>query len=161
MRVPFLSVALLIGSLSAASAQDFMPKSLGNWSVLDLGTSCIAINRPAAEFNASPYNALAFHQFKTDTLPRLQAFFWPGALTEGGAVMLQVTPEGQSTVEIPAKAVTSFQVITDAPASADLLEALTNVASARVSAGGVDELMLFSTATLEAVADKMAECVKE
>lgn len=161
MRVLLIAAATVMGTLCPAVAQDFMPKSLGNWSVLNLGTSCMGINRPPAEFNAAPYNALAFHQFKTDALPRIQAFFWPGALTEGTAVMLQVTPDGQSTVEIPAKAVTSFQVVTDAPASAELLEALTNVPSARVSAAGVDELMLFSTSTLEAVADKMDECVKE
>ena len=43
----------------------------------------------------------------------------------------------------------------------DLLEAMTTVPSVKVSAAGLTELMLFSTTTLEAVADKMAECVKQ
>lgn len=160
MRRLLLAAALATAVVTTASAQDMMPKSLGPWTVVDLGESCTAINRPPAEFNAAPYNALAFHQLKTDDLPRIQAFFWPGALTAGATVKLQVTPAGQSTVEIAAKAVTAFQLVTDEPAPAALLDALAIVPSVQVSAEGVTELMLFETHTVEAVAEKMRDCVK-
>ncbi|RYG99417.1 MAG: hypothetical protein EON57_11740 [Alphaproteobacteria bacterium] len=161
MRNLLLTAALLATAVGPVAAQDMMPKSTAPWTVVDLGASCIAINRPPAEFNAAPYNAMAFHQLKTDELPRIQAFFWPGALTEGAEVKLQVTPAGQSTVELAAKAVTGFQLVTVDPAPAALLDALAIVPSVQVSAQGVTELMLFETSAVEAVAEKMRDCVKK
>lgn len=161
MHKLLLAVATLVAATSPILAQDMMPKSTGPWTVVDLGESCIAINRSPVEFNAAPYNAMALHQLKADKLPRIQAFFWPGALTAGAEVALQVTPEGQSTVELKAKAVTDFQLVTDEQAPEDVLESLTNVATVKVSAQGVDQLLLFQTNTMEAVADEMRECTSK
>lgn len=167
MRKHLIAAAVVLCSVLPVMGQDLMgtdptkPVDTGPWTVMGLGESCIAINRSPVEFNASPYNALAFHQFKKDKLPRLQAFFWPGALTEGADVTLQVTPAGQSTVELKAKAVTSFQVVTNDPAPADFLDTLNGVPNVQVSAAGVDQLLLFETATLAAVASKIGDCVRQ
>jgi hypothetical protein len=131
----------------------------GSWSVVGFEQSCLAINRSPSEFNFSPYNAIGLHQFKGEDLPRLQAFFWPGAFEPGAEVTISVTPNGKPTVELAAKAESPFHATTIDMAPEDVLEALTNVPDVQIAASGVAESLLFETGALEQVADLMGKCV--
>lgn len=154
-----LLAAALIASALPVSAQEFYESAGGSWSVIGLGDSCIALNRSPVEFNLSPYNGVVLHQFKSDNLPRLQAYFWPGAFTEGAAVTLTVTPEGREPTDLVAEAVTGFQLVSKDMAPEDLLEAMSNVPTVTVKASGIDQILLFETTPIEAVADLMGKCI--
>ena len=159
MRRLALSLAVLAASALPASAQDFIESAGGSWWVVGLDLSCLAINRSPIEFNASPYNAIVLHQYKTDNLPRLQAFFWPGAFTEGRRVQLSITPDGRRTVNLEAQAITSYQAVTLEVAPEDLLEAMSNVQVTTVKAEKITQILMFETGPIEAVADLMGKCI--
>ncbi|HEY9009746.1 MAG TPA: hypothetical protein VIN06_01885 [Devosia sp.] len=158
MRKSFAAIAVLVAAWTPTLAFGFM-ESAGQWTVADLGKSCMAINRSPVEFNFAPFNAMALHQLKTDSLPRVQVFFWPGAFEVGEDVRLLMRPEGKQKVELAAKAETIYHIVTVDPAPEDLLETLTNVASVEIAAKDVQGTLLFETGPMEDVADLMGRCV--
>jgi hypothetical protein len=159
MRARGLALVILALSAFPVAAQGFLESAGGGWSVMGLPSSCMAFNRPPAEFNFAPFNGLVFHQRKDEALPRIQAMFWPGAFAEGQAVVLRFRPAGGKRVELKATAQSTYHVATDDMAPEELLETLTNVENVEISASGVSQSLLFETGALEQVADLMGKCV--
>lgn len=160
MRKTLSAIAIVVAVGAPTVAFGFM-ETAGQWTVVDLGMSCMAVNRSTVEFNFAPFNALALHQRKTDGLPRLQAFFWPGAFEVGQDVPLQVRPGRKPEVTLAARAESIYHAVTVDPAPEDLLEALTNEPEVKIEVVGVQGSLLFETGPMETVADLMAECVSQ
>jgi hypothetical protein len=81
------ATALLLTTLPASAA--FLERH-EHWTVTGgSAPSCIAVNRPPAEFNHQPYAALAIHQ-RRNRGPRLQMFAWPGAFKSGDKVTIEI-----------------------------------------------------------------------
>ncbi|MEM6462018.1 MAG: hypothetical protein AAF724_08890 [Pseudomonadota bacterium] len=74
-----------------ASGQDLIRDK--NWTIVPLGSSCSAVNRPLEEFNASPYNAMVVNASKARGL-ELQIYFWPGYVASGPIELLLVSENG-------------------------------------------------------------------
>jgi hypothetical protein len=161
MRARGLALVILALSASPVAAQGFLESAGGGWSVIGLPSSCMALNRPPAEFNFAPFNGLVFHQRKDENLPRIQALFWPGAFAEGQAVVLRLKPAGRKAVELEAKAQSTYHIVTNDMAPEDLLETLTNVETVEIAASGVSHSLLFETGALETVADLMGKCISQ
>jgi len=90
MRLPaFLAMTMLAAMTTAASAQSIFHAERGHWTVMNTAKRCIALNRPAADFNAAPYNALEINAWPKSAIS-VDVFFWPGALTMGREYKLQL-----------------------------------------------------------------------
>lgn len=98
-RVLGLVLLGVISSNSTAVGQDLIKDE--NWTIIELGSSCSAINRPLEEFNASPYNAMAVNASKARGL-ELQIYFWPGYVTSD-TVELTLTSEDGNRLEVIAE----------------------------------------------------------
>lgn len=82
-----LATVLAAGGASAESSVYYAER--GHWTVMNLATRCIALNRPAADFNAAPYNALQISAWPRSGIS-IDVFFWPGAVMPDRDYRLQL-----------------------------------------------------------------------
>ena len=71
--------AVLTGPMAAAAQKNVYTAERGHWFVGLGGSACRAVNRPAVDFNGSPYNALNIVVRSVSRI-NLEVFFWPGAV---------------------------------------------------------------------------------
>src|SRR3954468_6731605 len=86
----------------AAAANAFFIET-GNWFVVSLTNSCFAANRPATEYNESPYNSLTIHAPKDGGF-LVEVAFWPKSFEAGAHYRLSLRAEGGGSHEIDADA---------------------------------------------------------
>ena len=79
MRI-FAVLAMGLAATVAQAQTNVYYAERGHWTVINLPTRCIALNRPAADFNAAPYNALEISAWPKSAIS-IDVFFWPGAVT--------------------------------------------------------------------------------
>jgi hypothetical protein len=85
-------LAVLAMSLAATAAEaetSVFYAERGHWTVMNLASRCIAVNRPAADFNAAPYNALEISAWPKSAIS-VDVFFWPGAVMLDREYQLQL-----------------------------------------------------------------------
>lgn len=85
----------------------------GHWVVMNSPTACRAENRPAADFNASPYNALQI-TVRPKSAISIDVFFWPGAVLPERDYKLQLA-FNTGDVTLPAKATFGDFVLASEP----------------------------------------------
>lgn len=113
MRIPALLAMTVLGATAAAAQPNFFYAERGHWTVMNLATRCIALNRPAAEFNAAPYNGLQISAW-TKSAISIDVFFWPGAFTMERDYQLQLYFSA-GDVTLPAKPTIGDYVLASAP----------------------------------------------
>jgi hypothetical protein len=79
MRLTALLSTTLLAATAAAAETNVYYAERGHWTVMNLTSRCIAMNRPATEFNAAPYNALQISAWPKSAIS-VDVFFWPGAV---------------------------------------------------------------------------------
>lgn len=79
MRALLFLAAVLTAGAAHAQTNVFYAER-GHWFVGSGSTVCRALNRPPADFNASPYNALQI-AVRGDGSIAAEVFFWPAAIT--------------------------------------------------------------------------------
>ena len=139
MKVASLSLAFLLIVVSPASRQPANAQAMekfGLWTVLPLAQSCLAINRPVDEFNASPWNSLVFHAPKSGGL-HMQVHYWPGYVEGVRGKMLQLTGPLHSAFKasLEAQPTHSSGVETVAPLPASVVEELRRAREIEVGFG--------------------------
>ena len=102
MRLPtILSITMLATTTVASAQSNVFYAERGHWTVMNLASRCIALNRPADEFNAAPYNALEISAWPKSAIS-VDVFFWPGAVMAGREYKLQLYFSA-GDVTLPAK----------------------------------------------------------
>jgi hypothetical protein len=102
MRLPaFFSMTMLAATTMASAQTSVFYAERGHWTVMNLATRCVAVNRPFAEFNAAPYNALEISAWPKSAIS-VDVFFWPGAVMMDREYKLQLYFSA-GDVTLPAK----------------------------------------------------------
>ena len=102
MRLPaFLSMTMLATTTMASAQTNVFYAERGHWTVMNSSTRCYAMNRPLAEFNAAPYNALEISAWPKSAIS-IDVFFWPGAVMMDRKYKLQLYFSA-GDVTLPAK----------------------------------------------------------
>jgi hypothetical protein len=105
-------LAVLVMALAATAAQaqtNVYYAERGHWMVANSTTRCIALNRPAADFNAAPYNALQI-TVRPKSAISIDVFFWPGAVIMERDYQLQLA-FNTGDMKLPAKATVGDYVL--------------------------------------------------
>ena len=79
MRALFFLVALGAGACAADAQTNSFYAERGHWLVASNGQVCRALNRPPADFNFAPYDALQI-AVRSDNGIGAEVFFWPKAM---------------------------------------------------------------------------------
>jgi hypothetical protein len=157
--VPFFTTlaAALASSLPASSAP-FVEKH-GHWSVMAASAqACMALNRPAEEWNFAPYNALALRQRRGGPV-RLQVFAWPGMFKQGQNVTIAVIVDGTRT-DLPAQAADSYYAETSF-LPPELLARLRTAGTAEFALSDVEQRLLFDVSAFDTVMKSLEECMRQ
>jgi hypothetical protein len=150
------ATALLLTTLPASAA--FLERH-EHWTVTGgSAPSCIAVNRPPAEFNHQPYAALAIHQ-RRNRGPRLQVFAWPGAFKSGDKVTIEIRI-GPGT-QLAAEAMDSYLVQVKDTLPAELIGEMRAVGLVPFGITGLRQSLLFDLSQIEAVMKSLDTCVRQ
>jgi hypothetical protein len=119
LRVCLVLLALL--PLAGARAADGALVEVRHWTITLAATHCWAFNRPVAELNWQPMQAL-FWSMPRQGQARLTVYFWPGAGV-GGAKQLDVALPSGKTLQLPVRSSSIESLIVD-PVPDDFVQAL-------------------------------------
>lgn len=102
MRTMVVMMAAALGATAAEAQTNVYYAERGHWVVMNSPAACRAVNRPAADFNFAPYNALQI-TVRPKSAISADVFFWPGAVLMDRDYQLQLR---FNTVDLtlPAKA---------------------------------------------------------
>jgi hypothetical protein len=155
MRI--LAVLAMGLAATAAEAQtNIFYAERGHWTVINSATRCYAMNRPFADFNAAPYNALEITAWPKSTIS-VDVFFWPGAVIMERDYQLQL---GFNTgdMTLPAKATIGDYVLASEP-DMGLWRKLQDSKTLSVRVGGEPLLVLsFTLDDIDWVIDTLTMC---
>lgn len=113
MRIPTLIAMSMLTAAAAQAQTNVYHAERGHWTVMNLASRCIALNRPAADFNSAPYNALQISALPKSAIS-IDVFFWPGAVTMDREYQLQLYFSA-GDVTLPAKPTIGDFVLASAP----------------------------------------------
>lgn len=135
---PWVLFAVLLLAPGAASAQPRAPsvQQVAHWTILPFGLRCLAINRPMGDFNASPWNALAFDAPRGGGLS-LHVHYWPGYLDGVTPGAMDIAIEGPSALrtKLAARPAPTPGAVETAPLPPEVAEALRNATRLSVTFG--------------------------
>ena len=94
-------LALTLAATAAGAQTNVFYAERGHWTVMNSSTRCYAMNRPLADFNAAPYNALEISAWPKSAIS-IDVFFWPGAVMMDRKYKLQLYFSA-GDVTLPAK----------------------------------------------------------
>jgi hypothetical protein len=141
-----------------ASAGGFNVET-ANWFVFSLTNSCIAGNRPPAEYNFSPWNSLTLHAGK-DGSYRVEVMFWPSLFKRDQAYKLSLQAEGRKQYVVDAEVTTSEGLKTVQPVGDDFIKGLQRTKLLRVSATGTPVPLGFDISHIGDVLKALGDCRK-
>lgn len=139
-----LGLAMMLAASAAAAQGNVFYAERGHWTVMNLPSRCIAMNRPAADFNAAPYNALQISALPKSAIS-VDVFFWPGAVATEKDYRLQLR-FSTADLTLPAKATFGDFMLAAEP-DIGLWRALEN--SKTLNVGVVGEPLLALSFTLD------------
>lgn len=157
-----LAALLLAATGTTASSQDELPTFLveaGSWWISRLGTdSCIAHNRPLAEFNAVPFNSMALQQAIGERQPRLQAVFWPKSFEPGQELALLVVPSSGKPFQYTVRAESDYHVGGVAPLTEEEFSKLAVSTTVTIGGDATPQSLVFDTGDLDEVGVWLDQC---
>jgi hypothetical protein len=112
MRI-FAVLAMSLAATAAEAQTSVFYAERGHWTVMNSSTRCYAWNRPAADFNAAPYNGLQI-SVRPKSAISVDVFFWPGAVMMDRAYQLQLYFSA-GDVTLPAKPTIGDYVLASDP----------------------------------------------
>ncbi|MBN9023085.1 MAG: hypothetical protein J0H08_13525 [Rhizobiales bacterium] len=84
MRMPSLLAFVTLAAVPATAQQSTFYVDRGDWTIYNTSAACRAVNRPMADFNAAPFNALQI-VVRPGGRIGVEVFFWPGAIDPAAA----------------------------------------------------------------------------
>ena len=154
----FFAATSLVGIGEPASAGGFNVET-ANWFVFALTNSCIAGNRPPAEYNFSPWNSLTLHAGK-DGSRRVEVMFWPGLFKQGQVYKLSLHAEGRLQYVLDAEFTASEGLKTVQPVGDDFIKGLKGSNLLKVSATGASVPLGFDISHIADVLKALDDCRK-
>jgi hypothetical protein len=154
----FLAATSLLAFGEPASAGGFH-EAIANWFVYSLTNSCIAGNRPPAEYNFSPWNSLTLHAAK-DGSYRVEVMFWPGLFKQDQAYKLSLQAEGRLQHVLDAEVTASESLKTVQPVGDDFIREVQGPKLLRVSATGTPVQLAFDISHIADVLKALDDCRK-
>jgi hypothetical protein len=103
MRTPILLALVSLGATTAAAEPATYHAERGYWTVYNTSSVCRAVNRPPADFNYAPFNALQIAVRPGDRIA-VEVFFWPGAVDPAVDNALALGFGGGAPLILPATA---------------------------------------------------------
>jgi hypothetical protein len=140
MRTPILLAATVLGIAAADAQVSSYYAERGYWTVFSGPTACRALNRPAAEFNYTPFNGLEI-SVKPGGSITVEVFFWPGALPTEREYKLNLVFPIRDTIVLKARSTIGDYMLASDPDPA-LWRALQDSTSLDVSVEGEPLLAL-------------------
>lgn len=150
-----IGACILLAALTLSPATAREPIKDNNWTIVPLGRSCSAINRPPEEFHASPYNALAVNASKARGL-ELQVYFWPGYVDAGPVDLHLATPRGQ--VRVSGEAFGGSAIIVPFATADELRSLLEESAMLAVALPSKTESLTFGIEPLRRLLTQLEAC---
>jgi len=154
----FLAATSLLAFGEPASAGGFYVET-ANWFVLSFTNSCIAGNRPPAEYNFSPWNSLTLHAAR-DGSYRVEVMFWPGLFKQGQAYKLSLQAEGRNQHVVDAEITASEGIQPVQPVGDDFIRELQGPKLLHVSATGSPVQLGFDISHIADVLKALDDCRK-
>ena len=156
MRIPALLGMTVLWATAAAAQSNVFYAERGHWTVMNYATRCFALNRPLADFNAAPYNALEISAWPKSAIS-IDVFFWPGAVMMDRAYQLQLYFSA-GDVTLPARPTFGDYVLASAP-DMGLWRKLQDSKSLAVAVVGEPELTTsFTLDGVDWVIDTLTTC---
>lgn len=157
MRLPAFFAMTMLAATTVASAQTgVFYAERGHWTVMNSSTRCYAWNRPAADFNAAPYNGLQISVWPKSAIS-VDVFFWPGAVMMDRAYQLQLYFSA-GDLTLPAKPTIGDYVLASEP-DIGLWKVLQNSKSLAVAVVGEPALKTsFTLDGIDWVIDTLTTC---
>ena len=153
-----LAATSLLAFGEPASAGGFLVQT-ANWFVLSFTNSCIAGNRPPAEYNFSPWNSLTLHAAK-DGSYRVEVMFWPGLLKQDQAYKLSLQAEGRLQHVLDAEVANRDGLKTVQAVGDDFIKSLQGRNLLQVSATGIPVPLAFDISHIADVLKALDDCRK-
>ena len=97
-----LFLAAVVSATAAYAQTSFFYAERGYWLVASNGKVCRALNRPPADFNFAPFNALEI-AVRSDNSIGAEVYFWPKAIDPARDYVLNLTFEGADALSLKAK----------------------------------------------------------
>jgi hypothetical protein len=88
-----LFLAAVVSATAAYAQSSFFYAERGYWLVASNGMVCRALNRPPADFNFAPFDALQI-AVRSDNSIGAEVYFWPKAIDPTRDYVLKLTFEG-------------------------------------------------------------------
>ena len=154
----FLAAASLVAFGKSAPAAGFNVET-ANWFVFSLTNSCIAGNRPPAEYNFSPWNSLTLWAAKDGSF-RVEVMLWPGLFKKDQAYKLKLQAEGRLQYVLDAEVTGSEGLKTVQPVGDDFIKGLQGSKLLQVSATGIPVPLAFDITHIGDVLKALDDCRK-
>ena len=115
MRTLIFLAALVAGASAADAQKNSFYAERGYWLVASNGMVCRALNRPPADFNFAPYDALQI-AVRSDNSIGAEVYFWPKAIDPARDYVLKLTFEGPpDALSLKAKSTMGDFMLTSEP----------------------------------------------
>jgi hypothetical protein len=158
MRRRLTALVLLVATVPATAAPFY--EQHGEWSVMALGrSSCLAVNRPPQQFNASPYGTLALHK-KRGGPANFQVFAWPNTFRPGDQVAITITTRVARIVLI-GKTMDTYIAEAEELLPDHAIDVLRVASAARFEVTGMPKPLTFDLTQIEAVLKALAACTRQ
>jgi hypothetical protein len=146
-RSILISLAIVLSGVTAAAAQaSIFYAERGHWMVAKSGTNvCRATNRPAEDFNFSPFNALQI-VVRSGQMIGVEVMFWPQAIDPGRDYRLVLRFDNGEPISLNARAsLGDFALASEAQGTGQLWRAFQGAKSVTVSVDEAPKLQLLFT----------------
>lgn len=150
--------AALSVAAGPAAAGGFLVET-ANWFVLSFTNSCIAGNRPPAEYNFSPWNSLTLHIAKDGGL-KVEVTFWPGLLDKDKAYKLKLHAEGRKEYVLDAAIANGYGLQTTQPVDDEFIKGLSGSKLLQISSTGQPVQLGFDISRSAEVLKALDDCRK-
>jgi hypothetical protein len=156
MRTPILLAATMLGIATADAEIGSYYAERGHWTVISGATACRALNRPPAEFNYAPYNALDIVARPKNSIA-VEVFFWPDALQAERDYKLKLGLSMRDPLILPARSTMDYMLASEPDIA--LWRALQDTTSLEVKVEGETTLALyFDLGDIKWVLDALTVC---
>jgi hypothetical protein len=102
MRALIFLAAAAVSATAAHAETSFFYAERGYWLVASNGMVCQALNRPPADFNFAPFDALEI-AVRSDNSIGAEVYFWPKAVDPTRNYVLKLSFEPGDTLSLKAK----------------------------------------------------------